>query len=87
MYLDKSRLSLKRYRSFLVYNKILHLCNIVLIFLILICREIYVREYRRESAEKLATQDTQDQDKKHKHNAIWVGHHNMQTTANNVNKT
>ena len=34
-----------------------------LIFLILICREINVREYRRDNAEKLTTRDTQDQDK------------------------
>ena len=57
-----------------------------LIFLILICREINVREYRRDNAEKLTTQDTQDQDKKHKHNAICVGHHYMQINGNNVNK-
>ena len=53
----------------------------------MICREINVREYRRDNAEKLATQDTQDQDKKHKHNAICVGHHYMQINGNNVNKT
>ena len=29
----------------------------------MICREINVSEYRRDNAEKLATQDTQDQDK------------------------
>jgi hypothetical protein len=36
---------------------------------------------------KNGTQDTQDQDKKHKHNAICVGHHCMQANGNNVNKT
>ena len=50
---------------------------------------INVREYRRgntimDSAQKLAAQGTQDEDK---HNTICVGHHYEQINTNNVNNT
>jgi len=41
-----------------------------------------------DNPEKLATLDTQDEDKQNvKHNTIYVGHHYTQTNTNNVNKT
>ena len=41
-----------------------------------------------DNLEKLATLDTQDEDKqKKKHNTICVGHHYTQANTNNVNKT
>ena len=42
------------------------------------------RENQRDNPEKLATLGTQDEDKQNKkHNTICVGHHYMQTNANN----
>ena len=41
-----------------------------------------------DNLEKLATQCTQDEKKKQKHNTmICVGHHYTQTNTNNVYKT
>ena len=41
-----------------------------------------------DNPEKLATLDTQDEDKQNvKHSAIYVGHHYTQANTNNVNKT
>ena len=41
-----------------------------------------------DNPEKLATQDTQEEDKtKQLHNIICVGHNYTQTNTNNVNKT
>jgi hypothetical protein len=41
-----------------------------------------------DNPEKLATLDTQDEDKQNvKHSAIYVGHHYAQTNTNNINKT
>ena len=40
-----------------------------------------------DNPEKMATQGTQDKDKKKKHNTICVGHHYTQTNTNNINKT
>ena len=37
-----------------------------------------------DTSEKLATWDTQDEEK---HNTICVGHHYVQANTNNVNKT
>ena len=38
------------------------------------------------NTEKLATQDTQDEEKQNK-NTICIEHHYAQTNTNNVNKT
>jgi hypothetical protein len=51
-------------------------------------RQFNIREYRRGNQKKTIPRNwsTQDEDK-HKHNTICVGHHYIQTNTNNVNKT
>jgi hypothetical protein len=42
-------------------------------------------QYKMDNLEKLATLDTQDEDKQNKHTStICVGHHYTQTNTNNV---